>query len=429
MAVVNESTATSQITLEPQSPPLTWKRWPLTGPIQIHYCEAEVTSLAVRRTYAFTMRAGGNPVAAATVTTLPNELPTLGEKPFTVLLGSCFAYHEDKQLKVGNTFFHLPHQAKPDIKFLAGDQVYLDSPWHWYAIPRSGQQLRDAFLEHYVNTWSQKDGFVRLLSDGANFFSSDDHEFWNNAPNRGSLWVNTWTKDGRTEWFAAASELYRVFQTPKSIMQFSVRPVSFFIADTRMNRDENWNNFMTPADLDELGKWVKTLRGPGVLVIGQPLLQKATSYFKGTFGDWNLPDFKQYERLVDALANSEHSLVVLTGDVHFGRIARSSLRAGGELIEIISSPMSLVDPNVRGTWAKAPDTFPSTRPADTTPAALAKTGIVTEADFAPTEGHFLTLEFTRRGTGANLRVRFWPVFEGGVPSPTFGKAVWERVLQ
>lgn len=220
-----------------------------------------------------------------------------------------------------------------------------------------------------------------------------------------------------------ARELYFVFQSTKAIAKFAVPPVSFLIADTRINRDEDRNNFMKPEDLDEVAEWINGLNGPGVLVIGQPLLQTTTGFFKGHFGDWNLPDFKQYQRLVEIVGGSPHTLVVLTGDVHFGRIARSSLRSGQELIEIISSPMSLVDEKARGKWIEAPVVFPTTAPSQ-----LARGNVVTEGKFAPTDGHFLTLEFTRRGLGANLRVRFWPVFKDGISPLNFGNTIWERQL-
>jgi hypothetical protein len=132
--------------------------------------------------------------------------------------------------------------------------------------------------------------------------------------------------------------------------------------------------------------------------------------------------------LVDIVGRSRHSLVILTGDVHYGRIARSSLRSGQELVEIISSPMSLVDEKARGSWQKAPTIFPIVRPDTRAPSRLARSNVVTDAKFAPTDSHFLTLEFTRRGPGALLRLRFWPVFKGGVPPPDFGKAIGERLL-
>ena len=112
--------------------------------------------------------------------------------------------------------------------------------------------------------------------------------------------------------------------------------------------------------------------------------------------------------------------MILTGDVHYGRIASSPLRSGAELIEIISSPMSLVDESAKGKWEEVPERV--------APAALAPTGLFTNPDFKPNDSHFLTLEFTKRGTGTNLRLRYWPIVRQGITSPDFGKEVWEKRL-
>jgi hypothetical protein len=430
IAAVDEPRVTAQLLLEPQELGVQilgpWQRWPpdAAGKTRVEYRGVVVSGLGLRKEYPVTLQLNGTAVASAKFTTLPAEMPILGEKPFTVLLGSCFAYREDSDHKLGNAFFHMPHLARPDLKIFAGDQVYLDSPWHRYLIAHTPHELRQAFLEQYVGTWSQEEGFSRLLTEGANYCSSDDHEFWNNAPNPAAYVIDTWDAAGRQYWREVAGELYSVFQSTKAIAQFAVPPVSFLVADTRLNRDEDRKNFMKPRDLDQVADWIKGLKGPGVLTIGQPLLQTTTGFFKGHFGDWNLPDFEQYQRLVEIVGGSRQTLVVLTGDVHYGRIARSSLRSGGELIEIISSPMSLVDEKARGKWEAAPVTFPTTAPSQ-----LARSEVVTEGTFATTDGHFLTLEFTRRGpTGVRLRVRFWPVFKAGISPPNFGKTIWERVL-
>ncbi len=64
------------------------------------------------------------------------------------------------------------------------------------------------------------------------------------------------------------------------------------------------------------------------------------------------------------------------------------------------------------------------RPDDITPEMLARNQMITEASFQTTDGHFLTLEFTQQGPGAKLKLRYWPVFKGGVPPKDFGKTVW-----
>jgi hypothetical protein len=214
-------------------------QWPVGAhPPRIRYREIEIAGLAPRQTYSFALMAAGQRVAEAKITTLPKELPLRGDKPFVVLLGSCFSRREDKDGKVGNTFFQLPHFARPDVKILAGDQVYLDSPWQRFAAGvHTIPELHGIFVDHYKETWGQEDGFTQLLKEGANYFCSDDHEFWNNAPNIASFILDTWSPFGkREEWWKAARELYCVFQGGKPIQKFEVPPISFLLADTRMNR-------------------------------------------------------------------------------------------------------------------------------------------------------------------------------------------------
>ncbi|MDA7916352.1 hypothetical protein N9B94_03870 [Verrucomicrobia bacterium] len=78
------------------------------------------------------------------------------------------------------------------------------------------------------------------------------------------------------------------------------------------------------------------MASPGILVIPQPLIVEKNKTER------NLLSFpKQYGRLIEALGHTGHDMVVLSGDVHFGRIATCSLGAkGGILTEIVSSPMS-----------------------------------------------------------------------------------------
>jgi hypothetical protein len=160
------------------------------------------------------------------------------------------------------------------------------------------------------------------------------------------------------------------------------------------------------------------------MVVGQPILQTERGWIKGTFTDWNLPDFKQYDNLVRILTRSQQSIVILTGDVHFARVARARLASGKELIEIISSPMALVHESARGTWSEAPDRFPPKLGS-----GLARSDVSTDVRLKATDAHFLTLEFTRSGPGVKLRLRYWPVLpDASAPSSDFGKPVWEQPI-
>jgi hypothetical protein len=344
---------------------------------------------------------------------LPTRIPSPGEKPFTVFLGSCFSWLEDKEGRAGNTFFHMPTLERPDIKILSGDQVYLDAPWNEFtlAIPHSERELERRFFDSYRQTWTQADvtsGFQQILKRGANYFSADDHELWNNAPNP-SFANNTWTSGGRKTWLRLARNFYRMFQTEDNVKTFSVGggALSFCIADTRMNRDPGRDFFMLQNDFDKVAAWIAGLQGPGVLVVGQPILTRKTSFFKGNFGDWGIADYDQYDDLLRLLKSATQSLVLLTGDVHYGRIASAPLRPelGTKVVEIISSPLSLVDKKAEGVWEPAPEVFRQ---------------VETVKDFAFKERHFLTLEFTAVGNrNVSLTVKFWPLAPlGAMPRST-----------
>ena len=71
-------------------------------------------------------------------------------------------------------------------------------------------------------------------------------------------------------------------------------------------------------------------------MIPQPLISD-----KGSKTDKNLPDWAQYDTLITALQNGNHDIVVLAGDVHYGRVSQVKIgNSGNKLVEIITSPMS-----------------------------------------------------------------------------------------
>ena len=257
-------------------------------------------------------------------------------------------------------------------------------------------------------------GYQYFLQNGANFFSSDDHEFWNNAPNRAPLVRNSWFAAGRNDWWEIASAFVGIFQR-KPTVPFNVRSLSFFIADTRVGRDANRNQFLSNADFTKLKNWVAGLQDLGVLVVGQPVFSGKAGFFgiSGSLGDWNLSDYKQYEELSEILSKSEHSIIVLTGDVHYGRVASCQLKPGVFLYEIISSPTSLVNPLVGGKWHAAPDRFPAFG-VSSVPARPR----INTLDFNLTKEHFLLLNFYRDGTKTKVVVKACEVpGEGGNASP------------
>lgn len=365
----------------------------------------------------------------AQVTTLPKALPKDTDKnPFKVMLGSCFyGPNDEKGGTVGKTFYNLPKNALPEISFLCGDQVYLDNPWRETTLDfvkplLPPVRMRKFFFDKYIANWTQlgKDsdgdlcGFNLLLRNGANYFCSDDHEFWNNAPNRGFVALaNTFFRGQRDWWFRESAALFRVFQSLAPWMTFDVPPVSFCIADSRINRQPRRKQFMEDEDLVAIERWIAGLKGPGVLVMGQLLLDEARWYHM--FSDYVLPDYpEQYARLRDAIQNSKHSIVFLTGDVHFGRVSEVDLGNGNKFVEIVSSPMMVVT-NAKGQARvgkvrQPPDVFKA-------PAKLLRWEAIAEG-----ENHFVTLEFSETDDGKiKMKINPWAILKPGSIDDTVKK--------
>jgi hypothetical protein len=414
----------------------------------LDYQRVEIKPLRSRTSYALKLRVDDQRMIGAErhlregrVTTLPAELPKTADKPFTLLVGSCFYGPEDPGGMVGGTYRYMPEDQRPDVKILCGDQVYLDNPWRettfkWYRANQKPGLFRAMLFEKYVANWTQVGGedagFRQLLAEGANYFCSDDHEFWNNAPNFGGVGLlNSLTSGQRKWWFEEASRLFRAFQSPSPLLRFEVPPLSVCVADTRINRDTRGLRFMRDEDLESLRRWIEGLEGPGVLVVGQPVLVEGDGVAKSllkkglknallSYIDRDLPHYAQYKDLVGHIKSSDHSVVILTGDVHFGRVACGELKPGSEttFIEIISSPMHAVlgdkgEP-LFGSYKNAPTNhFP-----------------ITEVREVLHKGnHFTTVRFLLGKDGrVNMEVRAWPIPRPGEADWPGCDVVFEKVL-
>ncbi len=396
-----------------------------------HYRQAiECSSLEANQPYTLQLRRGHDVLAAASVRTLPLTLPPLHEEPFTVLLGSCFCQEKDEQGDTSQSFRHLPSPDQPTVKLLCGDQVYLDYPT-LQNFPENSLELAEIFLNKYLRTWRESDaagmpGLGGLLKHGANYFIADDHEFWNNYPNPATLVQNSWTSLGRMQWRGPARYLFRQFQSlyPEQVGEpqtFAVPPISFLMLDTRFSRGKGDTTFLPESHMAKLRDWIaelNTRRWAGFLCIGQLLFERKSGWVQSRVADRKLADYAQFPELVRALAGSRQPLVILTGDVHYGRVARCRQAHGPELYEIISSPMSLVDPLVGGT-AKPP---PNTYPAEAIPGVRrVEVSLVSSIDGQPVltaEEHFLTINFWAMGPSVRLQLKYWPVrTRGQRPTP------------
>lgn len=410
------------------------RKWPLTGWQSwlvpdgnrgLTYARVDLTGLAPRSRTRLDFRVAGQVVASATASTLPDALPGVSDKPFTIMLGSCFCAATDKSGRLGRAFALLPNGMVPDVTLLCGDQVYLDSPFYKFLIPHTKEGLAETFLDNYEATWGQLSdgqGFQQVLAGGSNVLTSDDHEFWNNAPYP-SFSVNTLTPGGRNDWWELAKGLYGAFQTnpaPSVVREFRVGDLELLVADTRITRSGDRTTFIGPSDMDRIVSWIGGLKAPGVLCVGQPIFEKTTGW-TGNLADWNLPDFDQYGTLCRALMGAPQSIIILTGDVHFGRVASATTPAGHEIIEIIASPMSLVTGGGKPEWHAPPDLFPSEAIPGCTQVPITTLGTWQRAC-----NHFLTIEFWQNGGRLCLRVRTWESNpDGGTPHDP----VFEHIVQ
>ena len=192
-----------------------------------------------------------------------------------------------------------------------------------------------------------------------NYTTYDDHEFWNNYPEP-QIWLTRSRGTSRPGYITAAQQCLSLFQssinTPPVAdgrsFRLHLEPLSFFVADTRSHREQyrdGKGRMMTDGDLAALVNWAKTLQGPGVLLVGQPV-------WLGTGGktDYNLIDFKaQFNALYTALWTAPYDILVLSGDVHHSRALRLTDR-GRQLVEFVSSPASHI-PSVASSvlpWKK-----------------------------------------------------------------------------
>ena len=94
---------------------------------------------------------------------------------------------------------------------------------------------------------------------------------------------------------------------------------------------------MKDRDLKRLLDWAKGLTTPGVLVSPQPLIVSHEPEHEANLLDYT----KDYCRLLAALGHSGHDIVVMSGDVHYGRVVSVKLGTqGATLYEVVSSPLS-----------------------------------------------------------------------------------------
>jgi hypothetical protein len=278
---------------------------------------------------------------------------------------------------------------------------------------------------------------------------ADDHEFWNDFPHQ-QVHV-LWDPDSANDpLWRELIEAYEQFELPLNLdprsvaaaagpeqllfavrregrsFSFSVRPLEFFALDTRSDRtlhDLPQSHFVAPNRLDAVVQWLARLQGPGILVLSEPFVAEEASYLKAlgikaAATDWHLPAYaSDYARLLDALFDAPHDVMVLSGDIHWSRLLHiQGNRNGKTIYELISSPLSLI--------AEQDAPHPSARTGDDgkigwqserlgARSANWKALVVPPAELAT----YATVRFRRMGVSAELDalIDFWGQM-GGAPT-------------
>lgn len=279
------------------------------------------------------------------------SLPNSVAGGVSFVLASCYWLPNDKEGSYGAGIRDLDKIEQPAFKLLVGDQVYQDWPPNL-----SPKDPVARFAQRYDQYWGHP-AYQEVLTSSPNLFTCDDHEFWNAFPEKAPTVPSTWRSEWRATNGRVAKDLFRLYQTAsnpdgKSWFRFEIDPVSFFVSDSRSERTSIRSDdphFFAPDQWAALEAWAEELRGPGVLVLGQPLfadkkslLDPALQNFEGDFARL----CRVFETAIRGGSRGEsHDVVILTGDIHRARHFRGTLagvsRAAG-VHELVSSAASRI---------------------------------------------------------------------------------------
>lgn len=171
---------------------------------------------------------------------------------------------------------------------------------------------------------------------------------------------------------------------------------------------------MTQESFEALLDWAAELKSLGALVIPQPLIAK-----KGDDNDSNVPDWPQIDALLKTLQSGKHDIIVLTGDVHYGRVSEVKIgSSNNKLIKVITSPMSNLS-ELDGIAASGPElpnrTFPFVDVPEVPKNKIKYLGkITTESQWwdlrfpkRRTTEHFMTVDFYRERRKVMMKIHAW----------------------
>lgn len=340
-----------------------------------------------------------------------------GLEELTIVVASCY-YNEFNTSGRYLAALKRPPAKGAGLKILMGDNLYLDVSPYRFADDQDPPYSEAAglYLRHF---WGL--GYGDVLSTLPTVTTWDDHEFWNNFPEK-QFWLRRSTASYRSDHIDAATECLAVFQaTLNPDGETGVppvvppRPASFrldlspmidiFAADVRASRDTYdgaETQMMTGADMDRLERWAAEMKCPGVLILGQPLWMKRGGGF-----DYSPPNYeRQYVRIWQALADAPFDILVLSGDVHHTRLLQLEFPGNRVVHEFVSSPAAHIPTTgsiLIGRYSaqgrgevKFPTAFPELRETQMSPKPI----LVDYAFGTDAPNTIGTCSFRRRSDGA-----------------------------
>ncbi len=394
----------------------------------------------VTRAFRVGVSVDGAPPVIAALRAMPRAVPSGLNQGFHLLLASCFYWKEDKVGLAGTSMDALLRGYTPDLLLLTGDQVYLDLP-PIKDLPSARPAMARKFEEDYERNWFDDQAYARVMHAAPYACVPDDHDYWNNFPMPAAHLQNTWTASGRQAWGEVARMLYGHFQhvlgepvgTP---VQFDVDPLSFFLLDSRSWRDEDFRFTFTPGARDALSAWVSRCireRKLGVFATGQSLLMPEAGSLQRRFGDSTMNNYGDFRFLMgelDRLMREAGDLLLITGDMHWGRIARltprDALDSGARMFEVISSPTSLVETPLadqkswlRNLFSRRKDRWYRHSDATLIGGILELSGARSPFQVSTLYRHrgnqVCLLSFRRQGDSLEVTPRFFPLEPGALP--------------
>ena len=324
-----------------------------------HRTVLRVSGLEPGTPYALTVVHGDERYTLSTAT-LPDAIPQKLDGAFNVLLCSCYSQPEDASGLLGAIVSQI--KVKPHLTLMLGDQIYGDLPVD-EDLPADDAGVARKLGAKYFRNWAsgqlQCGGLESVLTRAPALCVADDHEYWNNYPFKQAQLPKTWTSEGREQWARIARELYEDYELAGSAggtQRLDIHPLSLLVVDMRSLRDADFGMLVPPETLAEMRRWADDLIDSkkagrptfGVLASGQALFSAPASESDRVKIDAELGNYAQFGDhimpIFESLAAEEIPVVYITGDVHWGRVARRVVQTTQRplLYEVIASPSRMI---------------------------------------------------------------------------------------